>query len=115
MIKLTELYERLFTAFGPQAWWPARTPFEVIVGAVLTQNASWRNVEQAIANLRRRRALTPRAIHRLPRDELAELIRPSGYYNLKAARLKNVVALIVERYGGSPVAPFATHPAPPQH
>jgi endonuclease-3 related protein len=105
---LQPLYDRLFSEFGPQRWWPAKTPFEVIVGAVLTQNAAWRNVERALANLRAARALTPRALHRVPTPELAELIRPSGYYNLKARRLKNLLDFLFTRYGGSLKRMFAT-------
>jgi endonuclease-3 related protein len=105
---LLDLYDRLFSEFGPQRWWPAKTPFEVIVGAVLTQNAAWRNVERAIANLRAARVLTPRALHRLPTTDLAELIRPSGYYNVKARRLKNLLDFLFTRYGGSLKRMFAT-------
>jgi endonuclease-3 related protein len=105
---LTNLYDRLYSAFGPQRWWPAKTPFEVIVGAILTQNTAWRNVERAIANLHKARALSPRALHQLPQPELAELIRPSGYYRLKAGRLKNVVEFLFSRYRGSLKRMFAT-------
>lgn len=105
---LLDLYDRLYAEFGPQRWWPAKTPFEVVVGAVLTQNAAWRNVERAIANLRAARVLAPRALHRLPTTELAELIRPSGYYNLKAQRLKNLLDFLFARYGGSLKRMFAS-------
>src|SRR5579859_7021329 len=73
-------YQTLFDHLGPQNWWPARTPFEVIVGAILTQNTSWSNVERAISNLRRERLLTPRALERVPFARLASLIRCSGYF-----------------------------------
>jgi endonuclease-3 related protein len=105
---LIRLYDRLYSAFGPQQWWPAKTPFEVIVGAVLTQNAAWRNVEQALANLRNKRVLVPRALHQLPQSELAELIRPSGYFRLKAQRLKNLTAFLFDRYRGSLKRMFST-------
>jgi endonuclease-3 related protein len=105
---LSNLYARLYSAFGPQRWWPAKTPFEVIVGAVLTQNTAWRNVEQAIANLRAARVVSPRAVHQLSQSELAELIRPSGYYRLKARRLKNLVEFVFARYRGSLKRMFAT-------
>jgi endonuclease-3 related protein len=105
---LIQLYDRLYAAFGPQEWWPAKTRFEVIVGAVLTQNAAWRNVEQALANLRARRALSPRALHQLAQSELAELIRPSGYFRLKAQRLKNLTGFLFNRYGGALNRMFAT-------
>jgi endonuclease III related protein len=105
---LVQLYDRLYSAFGPQQWWPAKTRFEVIVGAVLTHNAAWRNVEQALANLRARRAMSPRALHQLPQPELAELIRPSGYFRLKAQRLQNLTGFLFKRYGGSLNRMFAT-------
>ncbi|MBI2993789.1 MAG: endonuclease [Gammaproteobacteria bacterium] len=87
---LLGLYHRLYTAYGPQSWWPARSDFEVIVGAVLTQNTAWTNVEYAIRNLRRERRLSLRAMDGLAHGELARLIRPAGYFNVKARRLKNV-------------------------
>lgn len=93
-------YEALHKRFGPQHWWPARTPFEVMVGAILTQNTNWSNVEKAIANLDRAGVLDPRSIHGLPRERLAELIRPAGYYNIKAGRLANLVTAVVEEGGG---------------
>ncbi|MFQ5589471.1 MAG: endonuclease III domain-containing protein [Nitrospiria bacterium] len=95
------MYERLYAHFGPQHWWPADSPFEVIVGAVLTQNTAWANVEKAIAQLRKSGLLTPEAIQNIPESELAKKIRPSGFFNLKARRLKNVAAFIFGEYGGS--------------
>ncbi len=97
---LNEAYEKLLAAFGPQNWWPAETPFEVIVGAVLTQNTSWKNVEYALENLREVGALSLDVIHAMHAEELAELIRPAGYYNIKAKRLKNLVRFIVEQHNG---------------
>lgn len=85
--QLLDVYEGMLTAYGPQQWWPADSAFEVAVGAVLTQNTNWGNVERAIANLRQAGALSLTAIRRTPKARLAELIRPSGYYNLKAQRL----------------------------
>ena len=84
----TEIYERMLAAYGPQHWWPGNSPFEVIVGAILTQSAAWTNVEKAIENLKASDALSPAAIRRLPQAELAELVYPSGYYNAKAKKLK---------------------------
>ncbi len=81
------VYADLFELYGPQHWWPARDSFEVAVGAVLTQNTAWRNVEKAIRNLKRQGCLTAEGIAARPIHELAELIRPSGYYNVKARRL----------------------------
>ena len=86
---LRATYRRLLAEFGAQRWWPADSPFEVMVGAVLTQNTAWTNVERAIANLVERDRLDATAIVRARRDHLANWIRPSGYFNIKAQRLKN--------------------------
>jgi endonuclease-3 related protein len=101
---LKELYDRLYQAFGPQGWWPGETPFEVAVGAILTQNTNWGNVARAIAALKERELLEPQALYDLYEAELAGIIRPAGYYNLKARRLKNFLALLQERYHGSMAA-----------
>lgn len=82
------LNERLYDHFGPQHWWPAETPFEVMLGAILTQNTAWSNVEKAIENLRREDALDVQTLIQVPTAQLAEWIRPSGYFNIKAGRLK---------------------------
>jgi len=97
---LTEIYELLHEAFGPQHWWPGETPFEVVVGAILTQNTSWANVEKAIANLKSGGYLTPEGLYRIGAAELAELIRPAGYYNIKATRLKSFLDWLFDNYGG---------------
>ena len=86
---LRDVYRRLLRRYGPQAWWPGETPFEVMVGAVLTQNTAWENVEKAIANLRANDALEPRAIVEAHPKRLASWLRPSGYFNVKAKRLRN--------------------------
>ena len=96
---LLALYERLFAAFGPQHWWPAETPFEVVVGAVLTQNTAWRNVERAIARLRAANALSPEALAVAPRARLEEWIRPAGFYRQKAGRLAGVARFVLEAGG----------------
>jgi endonuclease-3 related protein len=101
-------YDKLRADLGPQNWWPARTPFEVIVGAILTQNTAWVNVERAIANLRRERLLTPAALQRVPLAKLARLVRPSGYFRQKAKKLKAFVRFLRERFGGSLVRMFRT-------
>lgn len=101
---LLALYGRLRAHFGHRGWWPGRTPFEVVVGAILTQNTAWRNVERALANLRRARLLSVAGIRRVRRDRLARLIRPSGYYNQKAERLKGFIRFLDDRYGGSMAA-----------
>lgn len=97
---LRRAYELMFAAHGHQHWWPGDTPFEICVGAILTQNTSWTNVEKAIANLKRAQVLTPRKMFDLPVEELAELIRPAGYYNLKADRLRSFLAVLLEEHGG---------------
>jgi endonuclease-3 related protein len=98
---IPQFYSVLAAALGPQHWWPARTPFEVIVGAILTQSTAWVNVERAIANLRRERLLTPRALERVPYARLARLVRPSGYFRQKAKKLKAFVQFLRREYGGS--------------
>lgn len=98
--KLLDIYGRLYREFGPQQWWPARSAFEVAIGAILTQNTAWQNVERAIANLRARGALNFEKMWRLPEKELARLIRPAGYYNIKARRIKNFLAFLKEHYSG---------------
>ena len=96
-----DAYQRLYSHFGPQGWWPGETPFEVIVGAVLTQNTNWKNVTKAIDNLRRKGMLGYSQLLETPVDRLAECIQPSGYYNLKAKRLHNLLKMIVDMYDGN--------------
>ena len=102
------MYRKLSRAWGRQHWWPAETPFEVIVGAILTQNTSWTNVERALASLRAARRLSVAGIREAPLPKLEELIRSSGYFRQKARRLKNFVAFLDARYGGSLERMFAT-------
>lgn len=83
-----EVHDRLLAAFGPQLWWPGETPFEVMVGAVLTQNTAWSNVERAIANLKAADALSCRTILGLETEQVAEFIRPAGFFNVKTRRLR---------------------------
>jgi len=97
---LTDAYDRLYAAYGPQHWWPGDSAFEIIAGAILTQSAAWSNVERVLANLKSAGALSPRGFAALPEGELAELIRPSGYYNAKARKLKAFVRLLDERVDG---------------
>ena len=94
---LLVFYETLVRELGPSRWWPAETPFEVAVGAVLTQNTNWANVERAIANLRREGVLEPEALYALDEARLAELIRPAGYFRLKAGRLRNLLVFLEEQ------------------
>ena len=101
MTVLDEAFELMLLEFGPQHWWPGDSSFEIAVGAVLTQNTAWKNVERALVHLREADVLSVAAMHAVPQEELAELIRPAGYYRLKARRLKNFVSLVVEQFGGS--------------
>ncbi len=96
---LMEIYDLLYKRFGPQNWWPAETQFEVIVGAILTQSTSWRNVEKAISNLRTAGVLSLDGLLETDIDKLAELIRPSGYYNMKARKLKAIAGFLSENSG----------------
>jgi endonuclease-3 related protein len=96
--KLDEIFRRMFAAFGPQHWWPGESPFEVMVGAVLTQNTNWGNVERAIGRLKQEGILSPRAIYEIPLSLLSSYIQSAGYYNIKAGRLKNLVSFFVEEY-----------------
>ena len=98
---LQQLYQLLFDRFGSRRWWPAETPFEVIVGAILTQNVAWKNVEKAIANLKGAGLLDPAALYAVSAGELEPLIRSTGYFRAKAKKLKAFVAHLHERYDGS--------------
>ncbi|MGO9569575.1 MAG: endonuclease III domain-containing protein [Desulfomonilaceae bacterium] len=98
---LVSMYRALFEWFGPRHWWPANSPFEVCVGAILTQNTSWRNVAKAIDNLRAADMLDAVGIYRTNHEELAQLIKPAGYFNVKAIRLRNFVNQLVEKHGGN--------------
>ena len=92
--RLHAMYNRLVETWGAQQWWPAQTPFEVVIGAYLTQNTAWKSVERSIANLRARGALSVRGLRAIPEAELRELIRPSGFMLRKAAALKAFVAFL---------------------
>jgi endonuclease-3 related protein len=105
---LQRLHDRLLAAYGPQHWWPADSPFEVMVGAVLTQNTAWRNVERAIANLKGAGVLDPPGIAALPPAELAALIRPAGYFNVKAERLQAFCRFLRDRGGEAALAALST-------
>ncbi len=98
---LRRMYDRLWSAYGPQHWWPADTPTEVVIGAILTQNTAWKNVERAIANLKRAKCLTWAAIRRTSLTRLAALIQSSGTYRVKAARLKTFVKYLWDHHNGS--------------
>ncbi len=98
---LLKIYDLLNGYFGDLHWWPAEEPFEVMVGAILTQNTAWTNVEKAIRALKETRLLTPGAIDRIDEETLAGIIRPSGYYHVKAKRLKALVRFFLEEYSGN--------------
>ncbi len=104
---LRHYYHTLYQAWGPQHWWPAEMQFEVIVGAYLTQNTAWTNVEKALANLRAAKALSVTGIRDLKLSKLERLIRPSGYFRQKAKRLKTFVAFLDKNYDGSLEALFS--------
>jgi len=110
--RLHALYTRMYDQLGPQHWWPGETPFEVMVGAILTQNTSWKNVERAIDNLKGVGLLSLEALSALPAGLLAEYIRPVGYYNIKAGRLRNLLTCINEEHGGDLQA-FLAQPLAP--
>jgi len=105
---LREYYDALLQAHGEQHWWPAQTPFEVVLGAILVQNTSWVNVEQAIANLRRAGLLSPTALEKTPRAKLARLIRPSGYFRQKARKVHEFLRFLRREYNGSLGAMLST-------
>ncbi len=96
-----EVYHKLLDALGPQHWWPGESPWEVMIGAVLVQNTAWKNVERAIANLRKADLVDPRRLLALPAEELAELVRPAGYFRLKTKRLRGLMQFVVRHYDGS--------------
>jgi len=98
--ELESVYRRLFKKFGPQHWWPGETTLEIMVGAVLTQNTNWGNVEKAIQNLKRARVLTLKALAKISQEKLGQLIRPSGYFNVKAKRLKHLIDFVMQEYHG---------------
>jgi endonuclease-3 related protein len=98
--KLLYIYELLFEHFGPRNWWPAETTFEVVIGAILTQNTAWSNVEKAIENLKMADALTPKRLRHLPLPQLLDAVRPSGYYNIKADRIQHFMDFLFHQYRG---------------
>jgi len=105
--KIQAFYRAMLDALGPQGWWPAETPFEVVVGAILTQNTNWTNVERAIANLKREGLLDAGALEAIDVERLGTVIRPAGYFRVKARRLKNVIHMLTEHFGGDLDALFA--------
>ena len=98
--ELYGVYKTLKKYFGHQKWWPGETPFEIIIGAILTQNTAWTNVELAIINLKKKKVLTPTAMYAMPEKKLAQLIKPAGYFNVKAKRIRNFLRFLFDRYQG---------------
>jgi endonuclease-3 related protein len=92
------IYHLLYRAFGPQHWWPGDGPFEMMVGAILTQNTAWSNVEKAIKNLKKENLLTVRGLHEVPLEKLEALVHPAGYYRIKSRRLKSFIRFLWENY-----------------
>lgn len=109
--RLLRLYAALLGRFGPQGWWPGRSAFEIVVGAILTQSTAWTNVERAIAALRRAGALRPAALHALSPRRLAALVRASGFYRVKAGRLRAFLQHLARRHGGD-LRRFLRQPLP---
>jgi endonuclease III related protein len=105
---LNQYFDALFAAYGQQHWWPGRTQFEIMVGAILVQNTSWTNAARAIANLRTARLLTPTAVEKASLAKLTRLVRPSGYFRQKALKLKAFVQFLRENYRGSLTVMFRT-------
>ncbi len=109
--KATQLYQRLLARYGRQGWWPANGRFEIILGAILTQNTNWSNVEKALINLKNADCLTPQQLQALDIQHLAELIRPAGYFNVKTQRLRHFLQWLLDRFDGDldAVAELSTH------
>ena len=105
---MKNIYDTLYRNYGPQHWWPANTPFEVMVGAILTQNTAWSNVEKAIANLRKNDCLTAGHITATPPEQLAQWLKPSGYFNIKARRLQNYCRWYLDAGGWSTLSEKTT-------
>ncbi|MBP1751944.1 MAG: endonuclease [Geobacteraceae bacterium] len=99
--RLLAIFDMLLHQYGPLSWWPADTPFEVCVGAILTQNTNWGNVEKAIEKLKEENLLSPKALQEVPIGRLAEFIRPAGYFNVKSGRLKDFIDWLFREYDGS--------------
>ena len=101
MESLLNIFDTLLQAFGPRHWWPGDSPLEVSIGAILTQNTAWKNVEKAIANMREKGLLDAQRLKRIDPVSLSEIIRPAGFYRIKAARLKSFIDFLWDEYGGS--------------
>ncbi|RII29470.1 MAG: endonuclease [Geobacter sp.] len=105
--QLLDIFERLLAHYGPLSWWPAETPFEVCVGAILTQNTAWTNVEKAVRALKQANVLDPAGLRDIGQERLAQLIRPAGYFNVKSQRLKDFIGWLQAKFDGSLEQMFA--------
>lgn len=105
--RIRNFYRDLFDRYGPQGWWPGESRIECILGAILTQKTSWQNVEKAIDNLKRDNLISIESLNLITTDELARLIRSSGYYNQKAVKIKTFIRFVVQEYSGSLEKMFA--------
>lgn len=101
MNKIIKIYSTLYKSFGPQHWWPGETSFEIMIGAILTQNTNWKNVEKAISNIKNKNLLDPFKLNSISNNELQTLIKPSGFYRLKAKRLKIFLEYFIKDFNGS--------------
>ena len=110
--KLLKIYQKLYNAIGPRHWWPGDSPFEVIMGAILTQNTSWKNVETAIKALKENNLLDPAKILKVDERILANTIKSSGFFNMKAKRIKNFIRFLFENYQGSLAKMFSENLTP---
>lgn len=106
-IELTEIYQTLQNHYGHRGWWPGGSKLEIIIGAILTQNTNWKNVEKALHNLKANHLLSYKALVELPQEELAQLIRPSGYFNQKSLKIKAFLRFVEDHYGSSLKRMFA--------
>ncbi|MBI2485631.1 MAG: endonuclease III domain-containing protein [Deltaproteobacteria bacterium] len=105
--RINGFYNALYKQYGPQGWWPAETELECLLGAILTQNTAWKNVEKALGNLKEKNLISIERLALIPTPSLAILIRPSGYFNQKAVKIKNFIDFIMENYDGSLEKMFA--------
>ena len=108
--ELRRIYKKLYAYFGPQHWWPANSAFEVVIGAILTQNTAWVNVEKAISHLKREKLLKPRRLYNTDVKALARLIKPCGYYNIKAVRIRNFLKTLFSQFKGKLSSMFSLQP-----
>lgn len=110
--KLLQIYQNLYKVIGPRHWWPGDSPFEIIIGAILTQNTSWKNVERAIRALKDKKLLEPLKLYKIEEGLLAQTVKSSGFFNIKAKRVKNFICFLFEHYQGSLEKMFSENVTP---